>query len=56
MRKLSETDPVSLLFASKRKKYLSETGAPYLLSTRKVVAKMLPEAIKITYAVLFLST
>jgi hypothetical protein len=29
MRKLSETDPISLLFASKRKKYLSETGAPY---------------------------
>jgi hypothetical protein len=28
MRKLSETDPISLLFASKRKKYLSETGAP----------------------------
>jgi hypothetical protein len=30
MRKLSETDPISLLFASKRKKYLSETGAPYM--------------------------
>jgi hypothetical protein len=29
MRKLSETDPISLLFASKRKKYLSKTGAPY---------------------------
>jgi hypothetical protein len=29
MRKLSETDPILLLFASKRKKYLSETGAPY---------------------------
>jgi hypothetical protein len=29
MRKLSETDPISLLFASKRKKNLSETGAPY---------------------------
>jgi hypothetical protein len=27
-RKISETDPISLLFASKRKKYLSETGAP----------------------------
>jgi hypothetical protein len=29
MRKQSETDPVSLRFASKRKKILSETGAPY---------------------------
>jgi hypothetical protein len=28
-RKQSETDPVSLRFASKRKKILSETGAPY---------------------------
>jgi hypothetical protein len=28
-RKQSETDPVSLCFASKRKKFLSETGAPY---------------------------
>jgi hypothetical protein len=28
MRKQSETDPVSLRFASKRKKILSETGAP----------------------------
>jgi hypothetical protein len=28
MQKLSETDPISLLFALKRKKYLSETGAP----------------------------
>jgi hypothetical protein len=28
MRKQSETDPVSLHFASKRKKILSETGAP----------------------------
>jgi hypothetical protein len=27
-RKQSETDPVSLRFASKRKKFLSETGAP----------------------------
>jgi hypothetical protein len=27
-RKQSETDPVSLRFASKRKKILSETGAP----------------------------
>jgi hypothetical protein len=29
MRKQSETDPVSLRFASKRKKFLSETGGPY---------------------------
>jgi hypothetical protein len=29
MRKLSETDPILLLFALKRNKYLSETGAPY---------------------------
>jgi hypothetical protein len=28
MRKQCETDPVSLRFASKRKKILSETGAP----------------------------
>jgi hypothetical protein len=28
-RKQSETDPVSLRFALKRKKFLSETGAPY---------------------------
>jgi hypothetical protein len=33
MRKQSETDPVSLRFASKRKKILSETGAPYAGST-----------------------
>jgi hypothetical protein len=30
MRKQSETDPVSLNFASKRKNILCETGAPYL--------------------------
>jgi hypothetical protein len=29
MRKQSETDPVSLNFASKRKNILCETGAPY---------------------------
>jgi hypothetical protein len=29
-RKQSETDPVSHRFASKRKKNLSETGAPYI--------------------------
>jgi hypothetical protein len=28
-RKQSETDPVSLRFASKRNKFLSETSAPY---------------------------
>jgi hypothetical protein len=30
-QKQSETNPVSLRFASKRKNFLSETGAPYLL-------------------------
>jgi hypothetical protein len=30
MRYQSETDPVSLNFASKRKNVLCETGAPYL--------------------------
>jgi hypothetical protein len=35
MRKQSETDPVSLHFASKRKNILCETGAPYSQTPHK---------------------
>jgi hypothetical protein len=39
MRKQSETDPVSLRFASKRKKILCETGAPYAQSSEPPVVR-----------------
>jgi hypothetical protein len=40
MRKRCETDPVSLHFASKRKKILCETGAPYLQGSRAGAARV----------------